>query len=104
MLCRSCNKVRSNRPRGRCYSCYYKPEVRALFPSTSKFARKGSGIDVLIPPLSSEPTSAMPGTEDKIRVLMERARNGQCLWHPLDAVKAMPALDAPLVSALAGVA
>ena len=84
MLCRSCNKVRSNRPRGLCYSCYYKPEVRALFPSTSKFA--------------------MPGTEDKIRVLMERARNGQCLWHPLDAVKAMPALDAPLVSALAGVA
>jgi hypothetical protein len=104
MLCRNCNKVRSNRPRGLCYSCYYKPEVRALFPSTSKFARKGSGIDVYLPPLSDEPTAASPGSEDKILVLMERARNGQCLWHPMDAVKAMPTLESPLVYQLAGVA
>ena len=41
MLCRHCQKVRSNRPRGLCWSCYYTPGVRDLYPSTSKFARRG---------------------------------------------------------------
>lgn len=34
-----------------------------------------------IPP---EPTDAKPGSEEKIRVLCERASLGQVLWHPLD--------------------
>ena len=32
-----------------------------------------------------EPTDALPGTLDKVRVLEERARLGQALWHPQDA-------------------
>ena len=32
-----------------------------------------------------EPTDALPGTPEKVLVLEERARRGQCLWHPLDA-------------------
>src|SRR5262249_59341986 len=32
-----------------------------------------------------EPTDALPGTPEKVRVLEERARLGQALWHPLDA-------------------
>ncbi|GEM_PF-286348 len=87
MICRSCNKVRANRPRGLCYCCYYNPEVRNLFPSTSKFAKKGAGVDVTTSVLSLEPTRAIPGTEEKIRILMERATNGLCLWHPMDASK-----------------
>ncbi len=31
------------------------------------------------------PTDALPGSEEKIRVLAERARLGLPLWHPLDA-------------------
>lgn len=29
-------------------------------------------------------TGAMPGTQDKLSVLAERARDGLPLWHPLD--------------------
>jgi len=83
-LCRHCQKVKSNRPRGLCWSCYYTPGVREQFPSTSKFARRGvadfNGRATL-----PEPTEALPGSLEKVHVLEERARLGQQLWHPLDA-------------------
>ena len=84
MLCRHCNKVKSNRPRGLCWSCYYRPGVRALYPSTSKFARRGIGDFNGRAPLPA-PTSALPGTPEKIAVLEQRARLRQSLWHPDDA-------------------
>ncbi len=31
------------------------------------------------------PTAALPGSEEKIRVLAQRARRGLPLWHSLDA-------------------
>src|SRR5581483_10972436 len=83
-LCRHCQKVKSNRPRGLCWSCYYTPGVRELYPSTSKFARRGVA-DFNGRAKMPEPTDALPGTPEKVRVLEERARLGQQLWHPLDA-------------------
>lgn len=83
-LCRHCQKVKSNRPRGLCWSCYYTPGVRELYPSTSKFARRGVA-DFNGRARMPEPTAALPGTSEKVRVLEERARLGQQLWHPLDA-------------------
>src|SRR5262245_66550158 len=84
MMCRHCKRVRSNRPRGLCWSCYYAPGVREQYPSTSKFARRGiddfNGRAAL-----PTPTRALPGTAEKVAVLMERARLKQALWHPLDA-------------------
>jgi hypothetical protein len=85
MLCRHCNRVPSNRPRGLCWSCYYKPGVRELYPSTSKFARRGVEDRVGRVPLPDAPTVAAPGSEAKVLVLMERARKRQSLWHPADA-------------------
>jgi hypothetical protein len=86
MLCRNCKRVRANRPRGLCWSCYYRPGVRDRFPSTSKFARHGvvdfNGTAAL-PPL---PTLALPGTPAKVAILEERARLRQSLWHPQDAL------------------
>ena len=35
--------------------------------------------------LPCEPTTAQPGTPEKVAILMERARLGQSLWHPDDA-------------------
>jgi hypothetical protein len=84
MLCRHCQKVKSNRPRGLCWSCYYTPGVRDLYPSTSKFARRGVR-DFNGKARLPEPTSALPGTPEKVAVLELRARLGQQLWHPLDA-------------------
>ncbi len=84
MLCRHCQKANSNRPRGLCWSCYYTPGVRDLFPSTSKFARRGVS-DFNGRTRLPEPTDALPGTPEKVAVLEERARLGLALWHPLDA-------------------
>ena len=85
MMCRHCQRVRSNRPRGLCWSCYYTPGVRVKYPSTSKFARRGvgdfNGRTVAVP----RPTPAAPGSPEKLTVLSERARLGLSLWHPLDA-------------------
>ena len=84
MQCRHCNKVKSNRPRGLCWSCYYRPGVRELYPSTSKFARRGvsdfNGRAAL-----PVPTTALPGTPEKVAVLEMRAALRQQLWHPDDA-------------------
>jgi len=85
MLCRHCQKVRSNRPRGLCWSCYYTPGVRDQYPSTSKYARRGVSDFNGRASQSVDPTTALPGTEEKVAVLAERARLGMALWHPQDA-------------------
>jgi hypothetical protein len=35
--------------------------------------------------VAAQPTTALPGTAEKVKVLEERARLGLSLWHPLDA-------------------
>ncbi len=89
MLCRHCNNKRANRPRNLCWSCYYAPGVREQYPSGSKFARNGIGNDTNGLGLP-EPTDAMPGTDEKYRVLLQRARDGKALYHPLDAKEHIP--------------
>ena len=84
MNCRHCQRRRANRPRGLCWTCYHAPGVREQFPSTSKFTRRGVGHQCLGQEMPA-PTSALPGTEAKVAILEERARLGQCLWHPQDA-------------------
>ncbi|TXH10615.1 MAG: hypothetical protein E6R03_15180 [Hyphomicrobiaceae bacterium] len=37
MVCRHCCKSNATRPRGLCWSCFYRPGVRELYPVTSKF-------------------------------------------------------------------
>ena len=82
--CRHCGEHNVNRPRGLCWGCYYAPGVLQLYPSTSKYARRGvgnfSGASKM-----PQPTGALPGTRDKIEILAERARLGQSLFHPADA-------------------
>jgi hypothetical protein len=84
-ICQHCKVAMVNRPRGLCWSCYYKPGVRELYPSTSKYARRGEGNQVAEPALPDAPTQALPGTPEKIAVLAERVRRKQALWHPDDA-------------------
>src|ERR1700757_973065 len=91
MTCRHCGRSRVNRPRGLCWSCYYTPGVREIFPSTSKFARRGVGDfngRSAPPPL---PTAALPGTPEKVAILEQRAQGRQDLWHPQDATLETPA-------------
>jgi hypothetical protein len=85
MICRHCHESRVCRPRGLCWSCYYKPGVRELYPSTSKYGRRGLGNFNGSAPLPAFPTKATPGSEEKLAILAERARMKQSLWHPDDA-------------------
>jgi hypothetical protein len=85
-VCRHCGRSKVNRPRGLCWTCYYAPGVKDLYPSTSKYARRGVGNFNGNAPLAPIPTTAAPGTAEKLEVLAQRARNRQALWHPLDAI------------------
>ena len=90
-LCRHCGRRAVNRPRGCCWSCYYTPGVRQLYPPTSKFARQGVGNGLGHAPLPPGPTAALPGTPEKVAVLGERAAARLALWHPDDPVDRPPA-------------
>jgi hypothetical protein len=59
--------------------------VRRLYPSTSKFARRGIGNFHGWVALPARPTLAPPGSPAKVNVLAQRARHHEALWHPLDA-------------------
>ncbi len=83
MVCRHCQKVPARRPRGLCWSCYYKPGVRELY---APFCDPHHGSDFFgRERLASEPTRALPGSPEKVAVLEARARSRVSLWHPLDA-------------------
>ena len=82
-LCRHCNRLKVHRPRGLCWTCYYTPGVRELYPSTSKYARRGVGNGGRSP-LPATPTTAPPGSAEKLDVLCEQARRRESLFHPLD--------------------
>jgi hypothetical protein len=84
-ICKHCHQSKVNRPRGLCWSCYYTPGVKEQYPSTSKYARRGVGNFCGSAPLPPEPTTAPPGTPEKMAVLELRAKLKLALWHPLDA-------------------
>jgi hypothetical protein len=83
-VCRHCCKRAVSRSRGLCWGCYYADGVRELYPSTSKYARRGVGNFCGNAPLPL-PTTAPPASPEKVAVLEERARRGEQLFHPEDA-------------------
>ena len=85
MMCRHCNRTNANRPRGLCWTCYYTPGIRELYPSTSKFARRGVDDFNGAARLPAAPTEAPPGSPEKVAILEQRARQRLALWHPGDA-------------------
>lgn len=87
-ICKSCKDPLKivNRPRGLCWRCYYDESIRFNFPPVAR-----SGVasefayldgDQVVP--AAFPTNAAPGTEEKIRVMIERLSNLQELFHPDD--------------------
>lgn len=84
-LCIHCVRMVQNRPRGLCWGCYYTPGVKELYPSTSKYARRGIGNFSGPAPLAAVPTTAAPGTPEKLLVMEGRAKKLQMLCHPADA-------------------
>lgn len=72
--------VMGTRPRGLCWRCHNQPEVRKLYRAATD-----NGVPYTGGSRRGEPTNALPGTEEKIRVLEERAAKGLALFHPQDA-------------------
>lgn len=84
--CRHCQAARVGRPRGLCWRCYYRPDVRELYQSTSKYARRSTPDYCGRARLPGFPTDAAPGSEAKVAVLEERAARREALWHPMDKI------------------
>ncbi len=90
--CIHCKRNSGCRPRGLCTTCYRKPDILSLYPIASKYARRGlaggtrwrTEPDSL--PLPPEPTSAIPGSLEKMLVMQNRALQGYSIFHPLDYV------------------
>jgi hypothetical protein len=73
--------------RGVCSGCYRRPEVRGGF-APSRFA-PAEVADFNGPGGRPTPTDALPGTEDKILALQERAQAGQELFCRGDRGRAL---------------
>lgn len=84
-VCVACGKPKVNRPRGMCWTCYYTPGLKEKFPSGSKYARRGVGnLTGEVPIDPQGPTTAMPGTPEKLLVMEDRARRRVQIFHPDD--------------------
>jgi hypothetical protein len=80
--CRHCRRPKVNRPRGLCWTCYYRPGVSELYPSTDIRGRRGVGNFCGNAPLDPERSDALPGSEERIAVLARRAAAGLALFRP----------------------
>lgn len=83
--CKHCDRSAACPRRGLCRPCFRNPAIRQLYPPDWRFLHRGVGLGTRRHPLPLAPTSALPGSAEKIAVLEERARLGQTLWHPADA-------------------
>ena len=82
--CRHCRRrVANPQKRGLCWTCYNTPGLRDQYPSTSKYARRGTGRDD--DRADPAPTATLPGTPERIEALAARAAAGERLFHPDDA-------------------
>lgn len=80
--CRHCQRIMRLPKRGLCVTCYKHPVIRKLYPSRSKF-HKG-WVERKSHPLPRKATRALPGSREKVEVLMERAARQEQLFHPQD--------------------
>jgi len=83
LMCQHCNVKFSNRPRQLCFKCYYTPGVRDLYPTIGIYSRRGV-LDFFGEANKPEPTETLPGSDEKLEVLIQRARLKQELWHADD--------------------
>jgi hypothetical protein len=85
-VCVHCEKRVRVRPRGLCWPCYYTPSILALYPSTSKYGRRGVGHGHRRrAPLPKPDPFLWPGSEEKIAAMAGRAARGEQLFHPGEA-------------------
>src|SRR5262249_35417325 len=84
-ICRHCRQHYINRPRNLCWSCYYRPGVRDQYPAAGdpKYTRQQTPEYNGASP-EPEPTAALPGTAEKVEVLIVRMALGLSLFSVRD--------------------
>lgn len=82
--CKHCQKLRRHAARHLCRGCADQPHIRERYPPI-KSTMRNTTISLATPSQLPEPTNALPGSEEKIQVLIRRVADGVCLWHPRDA-------------------
>lgn len=81
-LCVHCNMRKVWKARGLCGPCYKDKGIKALYKPAWEPSKSHGGRGAA--PLPAEPTDAWGGSEEKIKVLAERAERGEQLFHPDD--------------------
>jgi hypothetical protein len=84
--CRHCRKVKKMGNRGPCRECFAVPSIKRRYRPLPSVGVFGVGLGFGGFSLPPAPTTAAPGTAEKVAVLEERARRKVWLWHPLDGL------------------
>jgi hypothetical protein len=85
-VCQHCGVRKADKARrGLCWACGQSPEIRARYAPVSYHGRRSAVPAVARGALPETPTGALPGSEERLRVLEERAARGENLNHPADA-------------------
>lgn len=81
-LCGHCQARVVSRPRGLCVHCYNIPKIRAtrVSKNAEHYIEKATKIDS-----TWVPTTALPGSEEKIAIMQKRFARRQPIFHPKDA-------------------
>ena len=84
-------RSRVKRPRGLCYSCFARVEVRVRYAKEYRPDKNGhvksrvsAAAYVTRPVPPAAPTRHAPGTPEKVAVMAARVARGELLFHPLD--------------------
>ncbi len=88
-LCRHCRRKPIGRPRGLCWRCFYDERIRAQYISTSRYGYRGAGLGDDDRPAPATSTKALPGSANKIEILVARAHGENALWADGDAKPGM---------------
>lgn len=87
-VCKECKFRKPSGGRGLCTYCYSLPEIRKKYLCLDLFQDPSYELKSLRTNYKrrlGEPTKALPGTPEKVQVLIRRAELGLILFHPLDA-------------------
>ena len=82
-FCVHCKKNKAQRSRQLCVKCYDNLEIRNSTPPVTLCGYRGLSY-LRSPKLATLPTSALPGSIEKIRVMQERLSRGEAVFHPDD--------------------
>lgn len=78
------DRLRDAERRRICKWCEERYEIEELGTCIRCRSLAADSLDSFARPYASSPTTAPPGSPEKIRVLRERASTGKQLFHPLD--------------------